>query len=103
MFSTAGIKECEKFRPYRDWIRGPLSRDDVQEATHDMAVHFQRCAAFGARGSISEGKLMFEYCTEVYLKFKLRKNKEVTSVTFIQTYQTKTSINSCRRKKRINV
>jgi hypothetical protein len=64
MFPTAGMKKYEIFRPYRGLIRGPLSKDRVQEATHYITVNFQRCDAFNARGNISNvailGRSIFE-------------------------------------------
>jgi GTP cyclohydrolase II len=36
------MKELEKVRPYRDYIRGLVCRVHVQEATHDT-LHCLRC------------------------------------------------------------
>jgi hypothetical protein len=101
IFPTAGVKDFETLPRYWDYILGTLSQDQVQEATHDMTAHFERCDAFNARGNIREE--MWGYCMEVGLKYKLNTYKEVNSVTLMRTYQIKTRTISCRRKKRINM
>jgi hypothetical protein len=57
MCPTACMKECEKFNPYRDSIRGPLYGVSIQEVTNDT-VHCLRCGAFSVRGAISEVTLI---------------------------------------------
>jgi len=50
-------EKIQKFRPCQYSIRGPLSRNHAQEATHDT-VHFHRSGLLSERGAISEDTLV---------------------------------------------
>jgi len=55
------MKEWEKIRAYRDYIRELLCQVHVQEATQDT-VHCLKCGAFNVRESISEDTLILGSC-----------------------------------------